>query len=113
MRMALCRPFRLGNCQSYLIKHRGQTLSIGGHHCRALFCFVQARQILVQNPQLTKALFQAQILLGMVKAPQARTPRLFWHTPCEATTCERMQSCRGSHGCVQGSQDRLCLRRAH
>lgn len=27
----------------------------------------QARQILVQNPQLTKALFQAQIMLGMIK----------------------------------------------
>ncbi|XP_052179576.1 cleavage stimulating factor 64-like [Diospyros lotus] len=31
----------------------------------------QARQILVQNPALTKALFQAQIMLGMVKPPQA------------------------------------------
>ncbi|GMJ13526.1 ENHANCED SILENCING PHENOTYPE 1 [Hibiscus trionum] len=30
----------------------------------------QARQILVQNPLLTKALFQAQIMLGMVKPPQ-------------------------------------------
>ena len=35
------------------------------------FTALQARQILVQNPQLTKALFQAQIMLGMVKnAPQ-------------------------------------------
>lgn len=32
---------------------------------------LQARQILVQNPQLTKALFQAQILLGMVKPTPA------------------------------------------
>ncbi|XP_015882988.2 uncharacterized protein LOC107418807 [Ziziphus jujuba] len=31
----------------------------------------QARQILVQNPLLTKALFQAQIMLGMVQPPQA------------------------------------------
>ena len=31
-----------------------------------MLCWLQARQILVQNPQLTKALFQAQILLGMV-----------------------------------------------
>lgn len=30
-----------------------------------------ARQVLVSQPQLTRALFQAQILLGMVK-PQAR-----------------------------------------
>lgn len=34
-------------------------------------CSSQARQILVQNPQLTKALFQAQILLGMVSPPLA------------------------------------------
>lgn len=31
----------------------------------------QARHILISNPQLTKALFQAQILLGMVKPPPA------------------------------------------
>ena len=31
----------------------------------------QARQILVTNPALTRALFQAQILLGMVKNPLA------------------------------------------
>ena len=38
---------------------------------------MQARQILVQNPQLTKALFQAQIMLGMVKnAPQVLSPPL-------------------------------------
>ncbi|XP_042517958.1 cleavage stimulating factor 64-like isoform X2 [Macadamia integrifolia] len=30
----------------------------------------QARQILVENPLLTKALFQAQIMLGMVQPPQ-------------------------------------------
>ncbi|GAA0179788.1 hypothetical protein LIER_42225 [Lithospermum erythrorhizon] len=30
----------------------------------------QAKQILIQNPDLTKALFQAQIMLGMVKPPQ-------------------------------------------
>ncbi|GAB2219624.1 hypothetical protein Droror1_Dr00007261 [Drosera rotundifolia] len=30
----------------------------------------QARQILVQNPLLTRALFQAQIMLGMVQAPR-------------------------------------------
>lgn len=30
----------------------------------------QARQILIQNPLLTRALFQAQIMLGMVKPPQ-------------------------------------------
>lgn len=29
----------------------------------------QARQILIANPQLTKALFQAQIMLGMVRPP--------------------------------------------
>uniref|UniRef100_A0A061RP61 Cleavage stimulation factor subunit 2 n=1 Tax=Tetraselmis sp. GSL018 TaxID=582737 RepID=A0A061RP61_9CHLO len=32
---------------------------------------VQARQILLANPQLTKALFQTQIILGMVKNPMA------------------------------------------
>ncbi|KAL1551556.1 cleavage stimulating factor 64 [Salvia divinorum] len=31
----------------------------------------QARQILIQNPALTKALFQAQIMLGMVQSSQA------------------------------------------
>ncbi|XP_057956630.1 cleavage stimulating factor 64 isoform X2 [Malania oleifera] len=31
----------------------------------------QARQILIQNPFLTRALFQAQIMLGMVQPPQA------------------------------------------
>lgn len=31
----------------------------------------QARQILLANPQLTKALFQAQIMLGMVNNPLA------------------------------------------
>ncbi|KAE8124925.1 hypothetical protein FH972_019764 [Carpinus fangiana] len=31
----------------------------------------QARQILIQNPLLTKALFHAQIMLGMVQPPQA------------------------------------------
>ncbi|KAJ8753652.1 hypothetical protein K2173_026328 [Erythroxylum novogranatense] len=30
----------------------------------------QAREILIQNPALTKALFQAQIMLGMVRPPQ-------------------------------------------
>ncbi|GMH23351.1 hypothetical protein Nepgr_025194 [Nepenthes gracilis] len=30
----------------------------------------QARQILIQNPLLTKALFQAQIMLGMLQSPQ-------------------------------------------
>ncbi|TYJ22191.1 hypothetical protein E1A91_A08G109700v1 [Gossypium mustelinum] len=30
----------------------------------------QAKEILIQNPLLTKALFQAQIMLGMVKPPQ-------------------------------------------
>lgn len=30
----------------------------------------QARQILIQNPLLTKALFQAQIMLGMLQPPQ-------------------------------------------
>ncbi len=35
----------------------------------------QARQILVQNAQLTKALFQAEIMLGMVKgAPVVPVP---------------------------------------
>ncbi|XP_021761584.1 cleavage stimulating factor 64-like isoform X2 [Chenopodium quinoa] len=31
----------------------------------------QARKILIQNPLLTRALFQAQIMLGMVQVPQA------------------------------------------
>ncbi|CAM8912150.1 unnamed protein product [Rhodiola kirilowii] len=31
----------------------------------------QAKQILVQNPLLTRALFQAQIMLGMLQPPQA------------------------------------------
>ena len=33
----------------------------------------QARQILIQNPQLTKALFQAQLLLGMIQNPNEAT----------------------------------------
>ncbi|MCO5613353.1 hypothetical protein L7F22_067629 [Adiantum nelumboides] len=34
----------------------------------------QARQILIDNPQLTKTLFQAQIMLGMVRAPNSLPP---------------------------------------
>ncbi|KAI5080092.1 hypothetical protein GOP47_0005571 [Adiantum capillus-veneris] len=34
----------------------------------------QARQILIANPQLTKTLFQAQIMLGMVRAPDTLPP---------------------------------------
>lgn len=34
----------------------------------------QARHTLISNPQLTKALFQAQILLGMVKPPPGGPP---------------------------------------
>ncbi|KAM7268442.1 hypothetical protein ACFE04_010608 [Oxalis oulophora] len=34
----------------------------------------QARQILIQNPPLTKALFQAQIMLGMVQPPSQAVP---------------------------------------
>lgn len=34
----------------------------------------QARQILIANPQLTKTLFQAQIMLGMVRAPDTPPP---------------------------------------
>ncbi|MCO5567116.1 hypothetical protein L7F22_020801 [Adiantum nelumboides] len=34
----------------------------------------QARQILINNPQLTKTLFQAQIMLGMVRAPDSLPP---------------------------------------
>ena len=36
----------------------------------------QARQILVTNPSLTRALFQAQILLGMLKNPLSAEPAL-------------------------------------
>ena len=45
--------------------------------------FGQARQILAQNPQLTKALFQAQIILGLVQpmpgmvAPPQQQPQTF------------------------------------
>ncbi|KAG7659475.1 Transcription termination and cleavage factor C-terminal domain [Arabidopsis suecica] len=35
----------------------------------------QAREILIRNPLLTKALFQAQIMLGMVQPPQV-TPKV-------------------------------------
>ncbi|KAL3824354.1 hypothetical protein ACJIZ3_020383 [Penstemon smallii] len=31
----------------------------------------QAREILIQNPAMTRALFQAQIMLGMVQSPQS------------------------------------------
>lgn len=34
----------------------------------------QARQVLLQQPQLTRALFQAQVLLGMVKPVDAAAP---------------------------------------
>lgn len=34
----------------------------------------QARQILIANPQLTKTLFQAQVMLGMVRAPETSPP---------------------------------------
>lgn len=36
----------------------------------------QARQILIANPQLTKTLFQAQIMLGMVRAPDTPPPAI-------------------------------------
>ncbi|XP_002972911.2 cleavage stimulating factor 64 [Selaginella moellendorffii] len=36
----------------------------------------QARQLLITHPSLTKALFQAQIMLGMVRLPQSRQPPL-------------------------------------
>ncbi|KAH9563594.1 hypothetical protein CY35_05G133600 [Sphagnum magellanicum] len=36
----------------------------------------QARQVLMANPQLTKALFQAQIMLGMVRPPQMVQPTM-------------------------------------
>ncbi|KAJ4875061.1 hydroxyproline-rich glycoprotein family protein [Raphanus sativus] len=36
----------------------------------------QAREILIQNPVLTKALFQAQIMLGMVQPPQVVVPKV-------------------------------------
>ncbi|KAH9554497.1 hypothetical protein CY35_08G066600 [Sphagnum magellanicum] len=36
----------------------------------------QARQVLIANPQLTKALFQAQIMLGMVRPPQMVHPTM-------------------------------------
>ncbi|KAI3976940.1 hypothetical protein MKX01_008798 [Papaver californicum] len=44
----------------------------------------QARQILVENPALTKALFQAQIMLGMVKPPnvKAATKQIFPPPTC-------------------------------
>jgi hypothetical protein len=43
----------------------------------------QARQILVQNAQLTKALFQAEIMLGMVKgAPIVPSPVRYLAPPC-------------------------------
>lgn len=34
----------------------------------------QARQVLIQQPQLTRALFQAQVLLGMVKPVDVPPP---------------------------------------
>ena len=68
--------------------------------CAEQVCAQQARQVLVQNPQLTKALFQAQIMLGMVKnAPQVHTPPAL--SPI-ATPCPLMRPCRWEYPlCVQ------------
>jgi hypothetical protein len=41
----------------------------------------QARQVLMANPQLTKALFQAQIMLGMVRPPQMVSQILIYCRP--------------------------------
>jgi hypothetical protein len=41
----------------------------------------QARQVLMANPQLTKALFQAQIMLGMVRPPQMVSQILIYYHP--------------------------------
>ncbi|XP_078431764.1 hydroxyproline-rich glycoprotein family protein [Wolffia australiana] len=43
----------------------------------------QARQILIDNPKLTKALFQAQIMLGMVQPPKVMPN--FQQTPAQPT----------------------------
>ena len=51
-----------------------KTFTAGTLQLEQRFNLLQARQILVQNPQLTKALFQAQILLGMVKPAPAPGP---------------------------------------
>ncbi|KAI4350903.1 hypothetical protein L6164_005307 [Bauhinia variegata] len=53
--------------QLYDIMSQMKNLIEQNHH--------QARQILIQNPLLTKALFQAQIMLGMVQPSQA-VPKL-------------------------------------
>ncbi|XP_073303989.1 cleavage stimulating factor 64 [Primulina huaijiensis] len=52
----------MSKSQLYDIMSQMKALIEQNHH--------QARQILIQNPALTRALFQAQIMLGMVQPPQ-------------------------------------------
>ncbi|KAI4347184.1 hypothetical protein L6164_008019 [Bauhinia variegata] len=54
----------------------------------------QARQILIQNPLLTKALFQAQIMLGMVQPPQA-VPKI--QPPVSQSTQQSVQPMQQSN----------------
>ncbi|KAF3438567.1 hypothetical protein FNV43_RR21330 [Rhamnella rubrinervis] len=66
----------------------------------------QARQILVQNPLLTRALFQAQIMLGMVQPPQvipniqpsASQPQQQSIQPTQLTNIQASRSLSGQVG---------------
>ncbi|KAG5522600.1 hypothetical protein RHGRI_034676 [Rhododendron griersonianum] len=66
----------------------------------------QARQILIQNPLLTKALFQAQIMLGMVQPPQAipivqptvALPRTQPAQPVQQANIQATQALPGQNG---------------
>ncbi|KAK1320995.1 hypothetical protein QJS10_CPA03g00519 [Acorus calamus] len=79
----------------------------------------QARQILIDNPSLTRALFQAQIMLGMVKPPQAVPnvqPTLSQHPQQSSHTSEPTQPLpvqAGSQGQMSSSQPQLPARQQY
>ncbi|KAK1298051.1 hypothetical protein QJS10_CPB14g00345 [Acorus calamus] len=79
----------------------------------------QARQILIDNPSLTRALFQAQIMLGMVKPPQTvpnMQPTLPQHPQQSSHTSEPTQPLpvqAGSQGQMSSSQPQLPARQQY
>ncbi|KAK1280183.1 hypothetical protein QJS04_geneDACA003029 [Acorus gramineus] len=79
----------------------------------------QARQILIDNPSLTRALFQAQIMLGMVKPPQVVPnvqPTLSQHPQQSSQTSEPTQPLpvqAGSQGQMSSSQPQLPARQQY
>ncbi|XXG53780.1 hypothetical protein AAC387_Pa03g1821 [Persea americana] len=72
----------------------------------------QAKQILVENPQLTKALFQAQIMLGMVQPPHVMPnikQALSQTPPQSAQPGQQLNVQTGVHGQASLSQPKSSI----